>query len=546
MTIQTDNRDAEVLAEDGSALGAFDRVVDPFDDKTHAFYPGAGRLQILEQVQHLSQFGSGFLLVLADEGLGKSTLFRELGARIDADGGRPCALSLRQPTALADILAMIARRLSLSIGKTPTASELFSALQDYIEAADGVSGVKILIDNAELLGEDALTGFTRLQAAISDEHQLHIVLFARPGLLDGFDKLRDRGILLHSFELSPLPQDEIAAYLQSRMAAAGYDLELPFSESELDDFFQQSEGVPARLNALARRGVLEQLNPRTESRPQLPLPHLIAAISVALIIVLALLFRSASKEEAASESLAGLAAIEDLGEKVSGKDAGQDQVAMKSDDAMELPKPAVGVEQKTEGPTAELGSAQPEKVLSPSPIADSEPQAEKPAQANIPSASNAKTSPLAKPPSIPRSEPVEPEKTAKKPTPKAAPAAKPADPLSDVIAREEALLTGMTADERWLMARSGQHYSLQVLGASTEEGVAEFISGQELEGLRYYRSRLRGKSWFVVVYGDFADAEAARTVINILPNSMKGAKPFPVSFSKIQEDIRAFGEFGRN
>ena len=72
----------------------------------------------------------------------------------------------------------------------------------------------------------------------------------------------------------------------------------------------------------------------------------------------------------------------------------------------------------------------------------------------------------------------------------------PVDPLQINIAREEALLASssqqLSADDQWLLARQPQKYTLQVLGASTEQSVRDFISRQGLDDLRYYRSTRQG------------------------------------------------------
>lgn len=89
---------------------------------------------------------------------------------------------------------------------------------------------------------------------------------------------------------------------------------------------------------------------------------------------------------------------------------------------------------------------------------------------------------------------------------------------------------GEYRDITWLKAQNPDAYTLQVLGARSEEAVKRFIAGQDDPSqFSYFETREAGRPWFVVVHGNYASRELALGVADTLDIGLD-SKPFPKRF----------------
>lgn len=69
---------------------------------------------------------------------------------------------------------------------------------------------------------------------------------------------------------------------------------------------------------------------------------------------------------------------------------------------------------------------------------------------------------------------------------------------------------------------STAHFTIQLLGSSSEANVKKFIAHHGLEKKAQYVRSMRGqKEWFVVYYGHYATMEEAKAAILTMPPSLK-------------------------
>lgn len=98
-----------------------------------------------------------------------------------------------------------------------------------------------------------------------------------------------------------------------------------------------------------------------------------------------------------------------------------------------------------------------------------------------------------------------------------------------------------TVSEKRLLERDQTHYTLQLLGARKEDNVQRFIQQNALqEKADYYRTTLSGKEWYVVVYGDYPDLQAAKAALQSMPEHLKkaAAAPWIRDLKSVQQDIQ--------
>jgi DamX protein len=163
-------------------------------------------------------------------------------------------------------------------------------------------------------------------------------------------------------------------------------------------------------------------------------------------------------------------------------------------------------------PLAQLPTSQPKKeesVALPQPVAVAEPPAASPA---VPAVAVAQQKAPPKP---------EPETT--KPVIKPAPAT-----------------TSGGAQERNILAWKPSEFTIQLVGVSTEKAAHDFVAAQpNKKELLVFKSKRRGKDWFVVITGRYASSGLARQAIAQLPAAQRDAGPWPRDIKTIQSEIKS-------
>ncbi|WP_206064539.1 SPOR domain-containing protein [Neptunomonas sp. XY-337] len=93
--------------------------------------------------------------------------------------------------------------------------------------------------------------------------------------------------------------------------------------------------------------------------------------------------------------------------------------------------------------------------------------------------------------------------------------------------------------EKELLNWPASAFTLQVLGARSEESVEKFIASLDSrDRLYYFKTVLSGKPWHVVVYGQYASKAAASRAITGLPEELRKLGPWPRSVKGVHQDIQ--------
>jgi len=169
-------------------------------------------------------------------------------------------------------------------------------------------------------------------------------------------------------------------------------------------------------------------------------------------------------------------------------------------------------------------------------------------------------------PSMPKAEPAKVEPKKVEIAQKAAPAAKKTEStrLAETITKEykvvkagsnnrlaatsknrtganRSIVAKGSHDERFLMSLDKRFYTLQLIGASKQAGIENFIKEHKLQKRsKYYKTSFRGKDWYVLLYGQYPNQQAARHAIDLLPKHLSKYKPVPRSFDSVQKSISEF------
>lgn len=530
---------------------------DVIDDRF--FYPDPILLQRLDLMQHLVRFGDLVLVVTGAPGIGKTTLLQQLLIRA-ADGWRLCCPHVSDIQDGPALIRQLARCFGLEAGGS--LADLQHGLIEYGRQllAAGQAAV-VIIDDADRLPRAALEQLLNIGGSPAETARaLRVVLFGVPGLTTELVTLTGhsaRNPVLHTMEVPHLDEEQSAAYLMYRLAAAGYSGDSPFSRTELGAIHKAADGVPARLNQLAHETLQEQVQRHSRlsrfaelrsgtGQPMLRTwltPARLGILVAMLLGVTLLWFQQPINRLFQSEP--------------PGPPAAETDSPPAAEAAGASPPPAGNAAHQEPAPVPQRPESAPAPETAVTRVAEAEPPAApEPAPAPTPSApetepavhrpeSPAPAEPASPPaaPSVPEGSsstapPREPETPAAKPAseaPMPAPAAEPAaaDAAPPTVSDEP-------AGAEWILRQPPGNYTLQLLAVTNPSGIERFVQRHNLKGpLASYHRRRKGKDWYFLVQGSYPSRAAAMAAIRELPARVRKNGPWARELAAVQAEIRA-------
>ncbi|MDM8566273.1 AAA family ATPase [Candidatus Halobeggiatoa sp. HSG11] len=94
-------------------------------------------------------------------------------------------------------------------------------------------------------------------------------------------------------------------------------------------------------------------------------------------------------------------------------------------------------------------------------------------------------------------------------------------------------------NETWLKKQNSKHYTLQVLGAYDKTVLHKFSEQHKLDNIAMYKTYFQGKSWYVLLYGNYPSYSQATTALAKLPEPLrKSTKPWIRTFGSIKKRLK--------
>ena len=529
------------LHADEAFLDHYQFTHDPFAARVPGFkfFP-AQRKPVLGQLHHLARYSQLLLVVTGPEGSGKTLLRQALVASTNKQAVHNVVVSAQGAADPATLLRHVAQ--GLNTQQTDHASLLGQVGQLSLTGQE----VYLLIDDAEELSDAAIDELLTL-AQGNSEGRPHVFLFADTDLIARLDALSNGEESFHVIELQPYSEEETREYLAVRLEGAAQGIEL-LSEEQIELIHERSGGWPGEINRVARDVLIDAMAARRGAVKaggfalKLPKKHLLALGVVAVGVAAALLMQGRSEP---TDAQAPAQAQLPMGA------APQPETAPSAPAAAEqgadgrppiefagsnqpLPLPLVGQSQpvirqplaqaagETDGEAnVELPESTPTAPVTVPPTAAQNVPAPTPAPA-----------PQVATPAAPQPKPAEQPKPAQQPKP-ATPPATATRPAPTTPAPATA---GGSQANSWYAAQNKSHYTLQVLGTSTEAAARSFIS-QNGAQYRYYKKMHQGKPLFVITYGSFASRDAAQAAVKTLPAKVQAGKPWPKTFASVTQEM---------
>jgi general secretion pathway protein A len=245
----------------GFAEKPFSLTPDPkylYRSETHA--------NAFELLQYAIERREGFVAVTGDIGTGKTTLCRALLERIDRKTFTALLLNpfLSEEDLLRAILqdlGVVSRGEERSGARRPSKQELVNTLHDFLLSLVPLGARAVLIiDEAQNLPLPILEQIRILSNFETDKEKLlQIFLVGQLNLLPLLrsPELRqlDQRVSLR-YQLKPLTDDEVGAYVSHRLAIADAARSVVFTPGALRAVHDYSKGIPRLINMLCDRALL--------------------------------------------------------------------------------------------------------------------------------------------------------------------------------------------------------------------------------------------------------------------------------------------------
>lgn len=546
------------------------------------YFSTAESSQRLSLLVHMTQYSDMVLMVLGEQGMGKSTLLQSY-IKSAHDNWHICRINANTMMDKDQLLFRIAEDFGLEFLPADSA-ELQEMLYDKMTQLhqNDVLPV-IIIDDAHELPVDAVTQlFIMAEIKAGDVTMVHIVLFAEPQIEKTINasnarKIRER--IGHNFELAPFDEADTAEYIISRMAIAGLREENPFSAKVIRQIHKQSDGNPARINELAHIALdetqdgIERGNEPVYDEPDefelksdspfTPL-RIFAVLLIATIAGLGLWYQDqinqifngpqqgdpTTAEQTIDETATPAESpFARLKEKMI--DLRQDKKAQTNQspsDTMTTPPRLSQIEDPAiAAQLANVSEALPspviERIEPASLLASTDKQTITLHGKNFTVDTSVTLSWSSNKKRLPKSRvKLDSDKkmiielaTGMKPDTWTVMVNHPDGNTSSAEFKVSAAKSNSQTAEQWVQSQPTKNLTLQMLGSHSLPPIQKYIDQHQLnDQAMVYKTTHKNKDWYVLLYGSFAKPQQAQAVIEHLPLSARGNKPWVRSFASIR------------
>ncbi|MES3008362.1 MAG: AAA family ATPase [Pseudomonadota bacterium] len=231
-----------------------------------------------EIIQTVNQT-DGFITIIGEAGMGKSTLYRKLLKALHSHKSRYKVLGLAHPPLnAANLYSALGQELDIS--RKPTSTLKVRILGALLNLAATGKRVVLVIDEAQAMSENVLVALHLLsEHQFQGSHLLRIALFAHPEFNQKIGKprlqpLRERITVTRL--LQPVDAKDIFQYVTLRLDKCQQQGEALFSLKAINLLAKASGGVPRLINLLAHKAMMRAFDAKETLVDE---DHMAAAIS---------------------------------------------------------------------------------------------------------------------------------------------------------------------------------------------------------------------------------------------------------------------------
>jgi MSHA biogenesis protein MshM len=218
-----------------------------------------GHHKALQVTQLALEGGEGFIKITGEVGTGKTLICRRLLNTLPA---QYVTAYIPNPFLTPDgLMLALAEELDLPVsldkGRHHVLGQINSKLVSLKQEG---RQVVLLLDEAQAMPEESIEALRLLtNLETESEKLLQIVLFGQPELNDllNRDTLRQlKQRITFSYVLPVLNEDEVASYINHRLARSGFPGVNLFNARAIHEIFRASAGIPRLINILCHKSLL--------------------------------------------------------------------------------------------------------------------------------------------------------------------------------------------------------------------------------------------------------------------------------------------------
>ena len=515
---------------------------------------------------HLLQSSNRVVILSGPAGVGRTSLLRQIAAT-DPDELDCCMLGGSPQVRVANISKMLAMRMGASeVAHEP--ESLAARLRQ--EEASGYRPA-LLIDDAHRLEENTIKDLVLLREAIAKSGgRLPILLAAPTGAdeaLQRFTASVSEQNELSEIVLPAFTEAQTASYLDQSLAAAGEHTGRLLSARQKQQIHEQAGGIAASINQKTVRTLMDTSRKRKPLRFSLPRSWLLYAGAAAAVILLIgglmltnylegpetatappqgepLALPSHPKATPADPTNRAEGVRSGGGETLTAQPPTRQPASPSSPEMPTEPSAVNSAPRIAQDTTTEAQQAPPQTAPSTAgpPLRQTPPAAEDTRE-------SARTDTGAQGPAGPtdtqsaNNAPADTVSNADTEKSRASPAItpepsgqRPEAAQSTNLANRSPTSTGASpAHEDWLAERPGDHYTIQLIAGYKERTLKRFMEQYQVGGKAHVvQAQRQGRTWHVLVTGDYPTREAARNALNRLPRELRDNGIWVRSFASLQ------------
>lgn len=238
-------------------------------------FPSLSHKRALSYLRFGMEQAEGFVVITGHIGTGKTMLIQTLLAEMadqEIATARIAAANLNED----NILPAVAAALNLPFEGKSKVSIMANLEKSLRHARDRLSGVMLIVDEAQTLTPEALEelrilsnldsqGRALMQIFLVGQTELRVTLQARR-----MEQLRQR--IVASYHLEPLSPEETKRYIGFRLVAVGWNGDPSFTHEVYDQIYEATGGIPRKVNIVMDRlllfGYLEDIRDFEEEHIQ--------------------------------------------------------------------------------------------------------------------------------------------------------------------------------------------------------------------------------------------------------------------------------------
>lgn len=246
------------------------------------YFEPESRLQLVDKVRHLIRFSDFLLLLTGEQGVGKTTLLKQISPSTADNSVHACLISVVEHLPLGTLLSGLLAQLPSHGNFIDNDQGKLEALHEQIKVTrEHGQRLLIMVDDADRLSDEALDLLINLQLSNdnNDGTAPQLLLVGQPVLAERLESSRWLDALAgryHQLPLEPFADDEMEAFVLQAVPGARM-----MSDKDIKALAKRSGGYPGQLHGDGPAKTKPKKKPKTQKTDITPkeIPHTAKGVS---------------------------------------------------------------------------------------------------------------------------------------------------------------------------------------------------------------------------------------------------------------------------